>query len=154
VRAADLRRLVNGYQISQALHVAASLGLADLLAAGSRTSDELAAATGTHAGALYRLLRALAGVGVFVEEEGQRFALTELGQPLRSDAPDSIGAWAAFIGTRPYRDAWSSLADSVRTGENGFRLAHGVPWPDDAVADGGVAGAAVDDLFAGLDLSD
>ena len=59
-----LRCPVNGYQVTHALHVAAKLGLADLLAAGPRTSDDLAAAAEAHPGALYRLLRALAGVGV------------------------------------------------------------------------------------------
>jgi len=124
-----LRRLVAGYQVSQALHVAATLKLADLLADGSRTSDELAAATGTHSDALYRLLRALATVGVFQELDGRRFELTPLGGGLRTDAPGSIHGWAAFIG-RPYIwQAWSSLLHSVRTGENAFRHVHGTdPW--------------------------
>ena len=61
--------MANGHQVSQAIHVAATLGLADLLGNGARTSDELAEATDSHPGALYRLLRALASVGVFREEE-------------------------------------------------------------------------------------
>ena len=64
-----LSRLINGYRISQAIHVAATLGLADELSDGPRSSDDLAAATGTHAASLYRLLRGLASVGVF-EERG------------------------------------------------------------------------------------
>src|SRR4029077_10358110 len=63
--ASDLMRLVNGYQVSQAIHVAATLGIADLLKDGPRCANDLAAATGTHPGSLYRLLRALAAVGVF-----------------------------------------------------------------------------------------
>jgi hypothetical protein len=124
--AAALRRLVNGYQVSQAIHAAAVLGIADLLADGPRTCDELAEAAGANADALYRLLRALASVGVLAEEDGKRFALTDLGAPLRSDTPDSIAAWAAFVGRAYFRDAWTALPDSVRTGENAFRLAHGV----------------------------
>ena len=58
--AVTIRRMVNGYQVSQAIHVAATLGIADLLADTSRTADELATATGTHPPTLYRLLRALA----------------------------------------------------------------------------------------------
>src|SRR5215211_6654779 len=112
-----LRRLVTGYQVTQAIHVAAKLGLADLLADGPRTSDALAAATGAHPDALYRLLRALAGVGVFREEEGRRFALTELGACLRSDAPESVGGWAAFIGEPYHWQTWGDLLHSVRTGE-------------------------------------
>ena len=63
------------------------LGIADLLANGSQSSDALAAATSSHPDALYRLLRALAAVGVFREEPGRRFASTPLGDCLRADAP-------------------------------------------------------------------
>ncbi len=121
-----LRRLVNGYQVSQAIHVAASLGIADLLAAGPRASEELAADTGTHPGALYRLLRALAAVGVLEEDGERRFVLTPLGEPLRSDVADSIAGWAAFVGRPYYWQAWSALGESVRSGENAFRQVHGV----------------------------
>ena len=66
--------MINGYRVSQAIYVASTLGIADLLKEGSRTSDELAAATGTDAPTLYRLLRALAAVGVLHEEDARRFA--------------------------------------------------------------------------------
>src|SRR4051812_46787970 len=88
---ATLRHLVNGYQVSQALHVAATLGIADRLAEGPRTSDELAAAVGAHAPTLYRVLRALAAVGVLHEDEERRFALTPVGDCLRSDADEPVG---------------------------------------------------------------
>jgi SAM-dependent methyltransferase len=120
-----IRRLVDGYQVSQAIHVAAALGIADLLADASRTSDELAAATGTHPPTLYRLLRALASVGVLHELDGRAFELTPLGQPLRSEVPDSIAGWASFIGRPYYWQAWPGLLHSVRTGENAFRHVHG-----------------------------
>ena len=122
----ELRRLINGHQLSQAICVAAELGVADLLADRARTSDDLAEATRTNADALYRLLRALASVGVLREEEGRLFALAPLGEALRSDAPDSIAPVAVHVG-RPYvQEAWSALAESVRTGENAFRLVHGM----------------------------
>jgi O-methyltransferase/methyltransferase family protein len=121
----QLRRLVAGYQVTQAIHVAATLGIADLLADGPRTSDELARATAAHTDALYRLLRALASVGVLHEEDGRRFTLTPLGEGLRSEAPDSLAGWAAFVGRPYYWSAWSSLEHSVRTGENAFRAVHG-----------------------------
>jgi DNA-binding IclR family transcriptional regulator len=66
-----LRRLIDGYKVSQAIHVAATLGIADLLADGPRGSDDLAAATETHPGSLHRLLRALAAVGVLEECDGE-----------------------------------------------------------------------------------
>jgi hypothetical protein len=123
---ATLLRMVNGYQASRAIHVAATLGIADLLADGPRTSDDLAAATESHPDALYRVLRALASIGIFREEDGGLFALTPLGEGLRADA---LQGWAAFVG-RPYHwQAWSALEDSVRTGENAFRMVHGTdPW--------------------------
>jgi len=125
-RAAELRRLVNSYQLSQAIHVAAVLGIADLLADGPRSSDELAEATRTNPNALYRLLRTLAAFDLLHEGDERRFALTELGDPLRSDHPESVAGWAAFVGRRNIRDAWSSLLESIRTGENAFKLAHGI----------------------------
>jgi hypothetical protein len=122
--ATEIRRLVDGYQVSQAIHVAATLGIADSLAEGARASDEVAQATGTHAPTLYRLLRALASVGVLRELDDQRFELTPLGEYLRSDVPGSIADWAAFIG-RPYRwQAWAELLHSVKTGEDAFRHIH------------------------------
>jgi hypothetical protein len=124
-----LRRLVNGYQVTQAIHVAAVLGIADLLGDGPRTSDELAVATNSHPETLYRLLRALAGVGVFREEQERRFSLTDLGACLRSDAPEPIGGWAVFVGESYHWQAWSALLHSVRTGENAFQHVHGTdPW--------------------------
>jgi len=123
--ATTIRRMVEGFQVSQAIHVAVTLGIADLLADASRTSDELAAATSTHAPTLYRLLRALASVEVLHELDGRRFELAPLGQPLRSDAPDSVADWAALVGRPYYGQAWHGLMHSVRTGENAFRHVHG-----------------------------
>jgi hypothetical protein len=122
----DLLRLINGYQVTQAIHVAVTLGVPDRLAQGTRTADELAAATDAHPPSLYRLLRALAAVGILHEDTDRRFTLTALGEGLRSDAPDSPAGWAAFVG-RPYHfAAWSNLLHSVRTGETAFKAVHGV----------------------------
>jgi hypothetical protein len=117
---------VDGYQLSQAIHVAAALGIADLLANGPRTSEDLAATCGAHPASLYRLLRALASAEVLREDDQRRFALTQLGDCLRSNAPEPVAGWAEYIG-RPYRwQSWAHLLHSVRTGENAFRHAHGV----------------------------
>jgi hypothetical protein len=126
---ATLARLIHGYQASQALHAAAVLGIGDALAGGPRGVDDLAGAVEADPDALYRLLRALAALGVLDEGEDRTFALTEVGAGLRSDVPDSMVAWAAFIGRSYYWEAWSRLLHSVRTGENAFRMVHGVdPW--------------------------
>jgi hypothetical protein len=120
-----LRRLVNGYQVTQAIHVAATLGIADLLRDGPRDSDALAQETATHAPWLHRVLRALASVGVLHEGDDGRFALTAIGDCLRSDAAEPVGAWAVFVG-RPYHwQTWGALLDGVRTGESPFRSVHG-----------------------------
>jgi O-methyltransferase domain/Dimerisation domain len=117
-----LLALINGYQVSQALHVAARLGIADRLADGPRSPEELGLEADPDA--LRRLLRALAAAGVLSERDG-RYALTELGEGLRSDAPGSLAGWAAFVG-RPYHwSSWAALEHAVRTGENAFRAVHG-----------------------------
>jgi hypothetical protein len=120
-----LRRLVNGYQVTQAIHVAATLGIADLLRDGPRGGEELAEECSCDAPSLRRVLSALASVGVLHEGADGRFALTEVGACLRSDAPDPVGGWSAFVG-RPYHfAAWSNLLHTVRTGENAFAAVHG-----------------------------
>lgn len=121
----ELYRLINGYQITQAIHVAATLGLADHLKDGPRSSDELASLVKAHPATLYRLLRALAAVGIFHEDEERRFSLTPMGDCLRSDSPTPVGGWAALVG-RPYVwQAWGHLLHSVKTGENAFSSLHG-----------------------------
>lgn len=126
---AELMRLANGYQVSQAIHVAAALGVADLLGDEPRGSDDLAAEAGAHPGSFYRLLRALAAAGVFREWADRRFSLAPMGRCLRSDAEAPVGPYAVFVG-RPYQwSAWGDLLHGVRTGGNAFRHVHGAdPW--------------------------
>ncbi len=123
--ATELRRLVNGYQVSQAIHVAASLGIADRLTAAPRPVSELAAELGAHAESLYRLLRALAAVGLFHEDDDRRFSLAPLGECLRADSAHPLAPWAIFIGQAYVREAWGDLLHSVMTGENAVRHRHG-----------------------------
>src|SRR3954467_8980552 len=124
--AAELVLLVTGYRVSQAIHVAATLGIADIIKDGAASASDLAVATNSHAGALYRVLRALAAAGVFHEDDKKRFSLTPLGECLRSDAERPIAAYASFV-RRPHQwQAWGSLSHSVRTGENAYRHVHGV----------------------------
>jgi hypothetical protein len=121
-----LKRLINGFQVSQAIHVAATLGIADRLDSGPLTSARLAKMTGSHPGALYRLLRALASAGVFHEDEEGRFSLTPVGAALRKNSPNSRGAWACLIARPPLWESWGQLLQSVRTGENAFLHVHGM----------------------------
>ena len=93
---------------------------------GARSPDELAAEAGCHAGALYRVLRALAAAGVVHEDDDRRFSLTAVGELLRSDVSGSLAPWAALV-ARPYLwRAWGELMHSVCTGENAFAHVHGV----------------------------
>lgn len=120
-----LHRLIIGHQAAQAVHVAAVLGIADLVAAKPRSAAELAAQTTSHEASLRRLLRALAALGVLHEQEDGRFGLGELGQPLRTDHPQSAAGWAAFVGRESVWAAWGALGHSVATGENAFAHVHG-----------------------------
>jgi hypothetical protein len=82
----QLMQLISGNWISQSVYAAAKLNIADHLFLGPKTADELAEQVGCHAGALYRMLRALVSVGVFEAREGKRFALTAISDCLRSDS--------------------------------------------------------------------
>ncbi len=123
---AVIARMLTNYWVSQALHVAAQLGVADLLTEGPQTVARLAEATGTHARSLYRLMRALASEGVFVEDAQGRFALTPLGECLRSDAPNSQRSMAIMNGEEHYR-CWGELLYSVQTGQTAFEKIYGQP---------------------------
>ncbi len=137
----DVWVLVNGYQVTAALYVAAELRVSELLAEGPRRVEALADEAGCHAPSLYRLCRALSTVGVYEELPGRRFATTPLGRALETDAPGSAAAWARHVG-RPYAwAAWSGLLEGVRTGANPFTAVHGTgAWeyrrqhPDDSAA--------------------
>ena len=123
---AQLGQMITAYWTSQAIYAAATFGIADLLNDGPKSADELASATGTKSELLYRLLRALASVGVFAEEEGKRFSLTPLAEPLRSDVAGSQRSLALMMGDAQYR-AWGNLADTVQTGDNAYEKIFGKP---------------------------
>ena len=91
---AAMMGLITGYWVSQAVGVVALLGIADELGAGARSSEELAGAVGADGPALYRVLRLLASLDVFAEGPSGSFALTPLGETLRSDAPGSVRNFA------------------------------------------------------------
>src|SRR5579883_2117726 len=76
-----LAHLLSGYWYTQTIYVAAKLGLAELVKDGPKSAEELAQATATNSRALYRLLRTLASIGIFAEEQGY-FVLTPLAECL------------------------------------------------------------------------
>jgi hypothetical protein len=122
----QLHALLNGFRVSQALHVAAVLGLSDLLADGALDVDTLARATDADPGSLRRLLRALAAVGVYVETDEGSYANTELSAVLQTGSPESVKGWATFIGESYVWSSWGSLLSSTRSGETAFDALHGM----------------------------
>ncbi|MGI9382380.1 MAG: methyltransferase [Methyloligellaceae bacterium] len=127
---ADLRRMIVGYRLSQAIYVAAKLGIADLLKDGPRSVEDLAVSAKAHGPSLYRIVRLLAGEGVFEELEQGRFGLTPLAERLRSDAPDSLRARAIFDAEEWNWRAWGNLLHSAETGAPAFDHAFGMPTFD------------------------
>jgi O-methyltransferase domain len=121
--AGKLLEMIAMRHVPQALHVVAVLGIADLLADGPKSSDELAQVTGSHAPTLYRVLRTLVAAGVFAEDKASRFRLTALSQPLRSDAADSVRAASIFLSGESELEGL--LVDCVRTGKTAIELASG-----------------------------
>jgi hypothetical protein len=122
--ARELLELVNGSWIAQACYVTARLGIADLLAAGPRTAEELAAATGAHAPALRRLLSALGSVAICHQRDDGSFEMTRTGRLLRADVPCSLRAWTLQWGGEAWQ-VWANLLHSVKTGQSARSLITG-----------------------------
>jgi hypothetical protein len=114
-----LVEMAMAYSRSCMICAAARLGVADALAGGERSVDDLAKGCSAEPASLYRLLRALAVFGITSETAPRRFILTPFGEPLRKDAPNSVWPavvfWADLLG-----DSWSYLTDCVRTGQRAF----------------------------------
>lgn len=122
-------QMIMGFRITQMIYVAAKLGIADLLKDGSRDVESLAQTTGTDAPSLYRLLRALASVGIFAEDEQGSFALTPLAALLQSGVFGSQRARALFFGGSAQWRSWGEMLYSITTGKPAFREVHGMgPW--------------------------
>jgi SAM-dependent methyltransferase len=115
-----------GFWVARSVSVAAKLRLADHVADAARSAEELAAATGTHAPSLYRLMRGLAGAGFFVEEPGRRFRNSPLSDVLRTGSPGSLRAVAESVLGPSHWRAWENLEHSVRTGGIAFDHAFGM----------------------------
>ena len=118
-------RIIQGASITQMIHVAAKLGIADLLKDGAKSCDELAKATGTHSQSLYRLLRGLASIGIFSETKERYFELTPEAACLKTDAPDSVRTFAVWTGDEVNWLPWGELLYSVQTGKTAFKHVFG-----------------------------
>jgi SAM-dependent methyltransferase len=119
----QLARLLTGYMVTQSLYVVAKLGVADALAEGPLDVEALANRVGAHAGALFRVMRALTSVGIFAQPVSRTFALAPLGEALK-DGPRSLRYLALLFGQDMYR-AWGDVEHAVRTGESAFEHTFG-----------------------------
>ena len=128
--AAQLVHMAAGSWIAPVLYATAKLGIADRLADGPRTAAELAIPTKTHAPTLHGLLRTVGGVGILTERDGQRFALTPLGEAMRSGAPGAARSTVlAFCSPALWR-SWEEIVYSLETGRTGFEKVNGMPMFD------------------------
>jgi len=113
---AAIMQFIIGRFVSEAVGVIAKLGIADMLASGPKTADEMAAKADVNADALYRVLRATAMVGVLAETELRTFVLTPVGDTLRSNVPGSMLGMALWITSSTNYQCWGDLMYSVKTG--------------------------------------
>src|SRR3954462_2966774 len=118
-----LMQVTNAFLISRCLYVAAEIGVADHLNDAPQTSEALAKATGSNAGALHRVLRVLASHRIFEDKHGS-WARTEMSQLLRNDHTASMRDYIRMIGMPVFWRAWEHIEYSVRTGETGFKKVH------------------------------
>src|SRR3954468_13686 len=118
-----LMQVTNAFLVSRCLYVAAELGVADHISDAPQTSEALAKATGSNAGALHRVLRVLASHGIFEARDGS-WAHTEISRLLRSDHPASMRDYIRMLGMPVFWRAWEHIEHSVRTGETGFKKIH------------------------------
>lgn len=121
----QMNQLIRGYWVTQAIYVVAELGVADLLADEPKSPVELAKATGVNSDLLYRVLRALASMGIFFEADDGRFRLTPLGDTLQSERGGQR-AYAQLHGKDLYQ-SWGKLLEAVRSGQTAFVEAFGMP---------------------------
>ena len=119
-------QIISGFWISRGVYVIAKLGIPDLLKSGPKTVEELAEATKMHAPSLFRILRALASVGVLSSANGGRFAQTPVSETLVTDAPGSLRWFAVSELGQEHYPAWGNLMHSVKTGEIAFDNFFGV----------------------------
>jgi len=123
----QIRQLSVAPWLSQALYVAAKLGVADELVDGPRPVTEIARTTGAHADTLNRFLRALASTGIFDEPDPGTFALNPPAEQLRSDRPDSMRPIVLLHGEETFR-AWADVLHTVTTGQPAFDSVYGTSF--------------------------
>ena len=123
---AQMMQLITGFWTSCCIYSAAKLDIADQLAHRPQSVEQLAESTRSHAPSLNRVMRALAGAGIFCRNEEGAFCNNSLSETLRSDVPGSMKAMAiAQLGD--YYNAWGNLVYSIKTGKTAFDQVEGMP---------------------------
>lgn len=117
-----------GAMAVQAVYVGAKLALADLVASGPKSIEQLADATHTHRSSLGRLLRSLTSLGIFVEDTENCYRQTELSDTLRSDHPESVRPFALMLGSHFLWTPSGRLEETVRTGQPSFERIYDAPF--------------------------
>src|SRR6185503_9628061 len=145
---AQLLGLAAGFGICQALIVAARLGVADLLGDATKSAVAIAPAVGAEPQPLYRLMRALASVGVFAEDGQGAFRNTPASAKLMTGAPGSLRGFFMLVGSEEFRGAWGELGHSIKTGKAAFDHVFGGPLFDYLGKNPGTA-RIFDDAMAG-----
>ena len=125
IPADTVRTMITSGHLARVVQIAVRLGIPDLVAGGARTTEQLAAASETHVGALERLLRVLAVNDLCLKRECGTWELTSLGETLRSDSPTACHGAALYWGLDSVRAAWDRLDYSLRTGLPAFSRANG-----------------------------
>jgi len=123
----QLVQMGTAYWLSRVVYAAARLGLADHLESGAKSAEEIAASCSVHAPSLHRLMRTLASLGILTERTERRFALTDLGQALTTNAPGSARATLLTVGSHWFNGSFDHIVYSIETGETGFKKVHGMP---------------------------
>jgi hypothetical protein len=160
----QMNRLIWGAMQVPAISAVAALGIADLLAGGPRTAEDLARTTNTHPPTLRRLLRAVATLAIFAEDASGAFVNTPLSDTLRRDNPASVRPLAMMWGSPLFRKPWENLPETLATGEAAFDRVFGEPFferlrhdADDAAvfnaAMGSLSGLELPAILAAYDFS-
>ena len=124
---AQLIQMATGHWVSSLVYFAAQMKLADQLAEGSKTADELALSIRADTPSLYRVMRTLCGMGLFTEDTSHRFSLAPLGEALRTGTPGSVRSSVLILAGELNTKSVGQLQYSVQTGKTGFEKAFGMP---------------------------
>lgn len=122
---AIIMQMSMGAMVTQAIYVAAKLGVADVLADGDKHIDDIATNCGAHSPSLYRIMRSLASMGVFTETAARTFANTPLSEVLRGNIPGSMRDSMIFMGEPWHYNVWGNMLHTATSGGTAWKKTHG-----------------------------